>query len=51
MSRRNVDATKREDSEMDAKRPLLVYLQAIQASLNPGRRPPYHDAAGRKLWL
>jgi DNA-binding MurR/RpiR family transcriptional regulator len=35
---RNVDATKREDSEMDAKRPLLVYLQAIQASLNPTER-------------
>jgi DNA-binding MurR/RpiR family transcriptional regulator len=38
MSRRNVDATKHEDSEMDAKRPLLVYLQAIQASLNPTER-------------
>jgi RpiR family carbohydrate utilization transcriptional regulator len=38
MSRRKVDATKHEDSETEARRPLLVYIQAIQASLNPTER-------------
>jgi RpiR family transcriptional regulator, carbohydrate utilization regulator len=38
MSRRKVAATKHDESETDAKRPLLVYIQAIQASLNPTER-------------
>jgi len=38
MSRHQVDAAKHEDSETEARRALLVYIQAIQASLNPTER-------------
>jgi RpiR family carbohydrate utilization transcriptional regulator len=38
MSRRNLEASQNKESDAEAKRHLLVYIQAIHASLNPTER-------------